>query len=267
MNRKVIHVLLLGLLVSMIVLFVGCGGNSSESDSINENSLLANKTALFYQYSATNDIELTYFPERKTVANWVDYIEIQSLFEQGINVREGFSLSSEIINYVQTENNSDWVYYGELKDDKPEGLGIIFEKNDFFEMDSIIIKYIGYFKDGKYDGYGVEFNCPSINDHMYYTLTANSFLEENRYLLNDVIYEGYYEKGKKQGKGIEVYSNAGGVVLETGHIFSLPEEIKYDILIGDFKKNETKECNIYSDGKLVFEGNFEDVEDWYYENY
>lgn len=84
------------------------------------------------------------------------------------------------MQYVQTLSDGDYLYYGKMKNGKPNGKGIIIEDVDAMNCKLPVI--LGNFKDGQLDGYAVKFET-------MYTFAVKS--------------EGYYKKGELNGEYIE----------------------------------------------------------------
>lgn len=88
-----------------------------------------------------------------------------------------------------TLEKSKYMYYGELKDNKPNGEGVLLKNID--KDDIYAIRYVGQFKDGTYNGFGLHYD--------------NLELIENEYLSNIGIeylsYEGEFKNGRHSGRG------------------------------------------------------------------
>jgi len=110
-------------------------------------------------------------------------------FMQKVNVGKETHviLEKDGAGYKQTLGSGEYVYYGAIKDGKPNGLGMIFA-NTTYEREALvnasvfIPKYSGNFKAGKYDGYGMEFRAWGI------------------------LQEGEYKNGKISGEVIAYHS-------------------------------------------------------------
>jgi hypothetical protein len=74
------------------------------------------------------------------------------------------------------------LYRGELNDDKPDGIGVLYKLIEWNDVKYSIILYIGEFKDGKYDGYGMKYYEPS---------------DENLYSFSDIYNDNFKEHLKK----------------------------------------------------------------------
>jgi len=114
----------------------------------------------------------------------VQYLEIASMF-----------LSQDY--YKITVNESKYVYWGELKDSIPNGIGIIMQeiKESIYGKSIFIPLYVGNFKDGNYSGYGKLYTF--IDNYSY---TDNEF-KMDQYGIYFKEYEGYFKNGEFSGKG------------------------------------------------------------------
>lgn len=171
-----------------------------------------------------SDIDLYMFNNRNIICNLInDSIEL--------NINSG-----EDVYYVDTStgwwfskyfkttyNNktSDYLYIGKVKDDKPNGNGVLL----YNKVGEWFISYAGGFKDGQKDGYGIEFAIDSkfysygisessiisiadtikIKDIMYIDSNDMTTEEMNEYCLyyssNYPLYEGEFSDNKMEGKG------------------------------------------------------------------
>lgn len=92
--------------------------------------------------------------------------------------------------WIQTMEESTTIYIGALKDGKPEGKGIIFDRYYNRGHQYWIPKYVGEFSKGKLNGYGIEIS----------NMTANREGEEEGILINFICREGEFTKGRLNGK-------------------------------------------------------------------
>lgn len=179
-------------------------------------------------------------------------------------------------NFKLTLDQSKYMYYGKLKDNKPNGEGVLLESTD--EGDVYSIKYVGEFKDGRYNGEGLYYgDFKDINSeldnmgvrYLYYKgefKDGNFSGKGNMYVpdLNidnyDKALEIYLEKNKKV---IESLSNKSENTSEP-YISKMP---LYDTRIlesGEFKKEELngEGTLYYSNGKIEYVGDFKKDEYW-----
>lgn len=149
---------------------------------------------------------------------------------------KGGALFKDKMYYAKTidEEKATYRYYGNLnRDNEPDGMGILLEKwtDDIYENRQeylVVVYYIGEFKDGYKDGYGIEYREDSIQDGIC------------------LKYEGEYKEGKYDGKGV-LYSGsiADNVGTEYATIakarlygYSTPDVHTYDFLFPNLGGNK-----------------------------
>lgn len=162
------------------------------------------------------------------------------------------------------EAEDDYIYYGELKDNRPDGYGVLFKKSEIFYGALISPKevyfnryYIGEFKDGKFNGFGLLFD---IEDESIDPLISRSPYPENsdeffNYYLNwenSVKYFGLFNDGLQSGKGNR-FSVFNLENLDSN--YDLNNLIYPIIEIGEFKgENLNGSGRIYWGGFLHYDG-------------
>lgn len=164
-----------------------------------------------YSYAQTHNIALHNFSTKlNSVINWYNtnsaaMQDTDNMYHLNIDQK---LLSSELC-YKITSENTNYVYVGALKDNRPDGIGYI-AKIDSDDLTLYVSNvYLGYFKDGYYDGYGLLFNDPDesdIADYQYYRDYPDKetfYTGEYLTCLNCVSYEGMFSKGEESGKGNE----------------------------------------------------------------
>ena len=110
--------------------------------------------------------------------------------ENMINVEESTGVFSDVPSYKRTVEETGDYYVGSVNaDNEPEGLGLLLKYNENYDM--VGLKYVGYFKEGKFDGYGLKSEA-----------LDEAFGYGSEYLEGIGFYEGYF----KEGNGIS--SNA-----------------------------------------------------------
>ena len=70
-----------------------------------------------------------------------------------------------------TNINSDYYYIGEIKNDRPNGIGIIYSKDGAVDYKVCA----GNFEDGELNGYGIQYNCLKH----FFSNKANTFLNNS----------------------------------------------------------------------------------------
>lgn len=102
-----------------------------------------------------------------------------------------------------TNINSDYYFIGEIKNDRPNGIGIIYSKDGAVDYKVCA----GNFEDGELNGYGIQYNCLKH----FFSNKANTFLNNSdtftnyskwdKKYYNYIIYEGEFKNGAREGKG------------------------------------------------------------------
>ena len=127
--------------------------------------------------------------------NLKDLAQIQSSSIQYLE-RIGKLFSEDY--YKITLSQTEYIYFGAFKNNLPNGLGmILIETINSKHLDKTIYipLYTGYFKDGRYSGYGKLF---TENDY-YSSNGVDAYFGE--YGMFYKSYEGYFDNGKFSGKG------------------------------------------------------------------
>lgn len=173
-------------------------------------------------YIKENEIDIPVFKESKKVKKYLDNCEK----DEPVNIMDmGFFTSY----YMATDSDSEYIYYGELKHDKPHGLGVI-KKKMVLDME----------KDGTIGG------IYSASDHPWL---------ENPVLCYATVYAGYMEKGKKNGYGMffSLPDNDSDTTL--GKELLGLSDILYQNIDDDPQKSVTESLN-----PLIYEGGFKSDE-------
>ncbi len=141
----------------------------------------------------------------------------QIIFEEDSDIIKRFNkdldqindLDNKLISRVKKEKKNwkkinisiDNYYVGELENNTPDGLGIIYKKK--FSED--IFEYIGYFRKGKFEGYGRKYD-------QYEGINYLGFFIDDKYngfgiliYYDRIDYIGYFNEGK--------YNNYGKLLL------------------------------------------------------
>lgn len=138
------------------------------------------------------------------------------------------------------DSHSKLFYVGEWDENIPDGIGMLCVDSD--RNGSVMPIYMGEWVDGMKDGYGCEFRFDR-----YGRKTGPGRLDivfENVPIL---MYEGYFEENKPQGKGISYYINPPDF------------EQKYRLHYGDHEGHQfiTGKGKEFTDGILMFSGEME----------
>lgn len=245
----------------------GSVGNSKDVSvryDINDmptDSYLYNKVKYVYKYMNKYNIETPYFSEKKKVAEMLTVSNRESEKYAQVYVTCYETLGGKL-EYSRTLEETEYLYWGEIsKDNKPDGIGIIFRNKEYYDLESNEFPvYIGEFKDGVYHGYGVEMKYPetTMSHTMDVIASWTSYDEETLQRFGEPIYEGYFEEGKKRGQAIDMNSDIGTMNMETGETVINPEDVQYIIEIGEWKYDQIEgEKKVYTFGILEFEGNYD----------
>lgn len=212
---KLIKSLILRSLIFMIfLLFTGCSNSPQTSQSSPNNTMnnvkvntssskteknLSNTTISSDNEVSNSDIsnDLSFKKEKEEFSKDV----IETLYSKDrIYVKlENKPFSSPY--YKTTINESDYIYYGDTKDNIPNGKGILlksmYEDNTKHLFAPI---YIGSFKNGVFNGFGFQYKDASQDDIIenFYS----SCIENLKYVgVTFKEYEGYFKDGKFSGIG------------------------------------------------------------------
>lgn len=166
-------------------------------------------------------------------------------------------------NYFSiTSEETEYVYSGELKDNRPSGFGALWKVQEGKEL----ILYCGNFSSGRYDGYGVKFKTYSddtVKIVLAKTLVGMLASRNYRDYLETITYIGAYSNGKKAGSGVGfVYPD---IKLAWKTLESDGSDLtELTVYTGTFKEFGddaiTGEVKIYTDGNLMYEGEMKNSE-------
>lgn len=214
-------------------------------------------------YIEHNDMDM-----KKIIKQWKK-IEDKSLrYEEYVPVKlnlEAFKTDY----YSQTKDGDNLFYAGEMKNGMPDGAGFLVETIPIYSgfdyaYDVVRLKYMGYFEDGYYSGWGIEYSCPDLEDvqnniFVYIENSEDGQMVCEKYF-NPIEYIGEFKKGERKGEGAEFsYPDISNFLeaLDYGTPVSELPDLAGDIMIiqGDYKNGEIHgDCVIYGKGKIVYEG-------------
>ncbi len=181
-----------------------------------------------WQYAKDNKIEMFDFADRKSVLEFTTQNNIDAMSGQQVYVEESTGWFSDAPSYKRTLEETGYHYIGQLNGEQmPDGLGMLLEYDVYNQTMSM--KYVGYFKNGTFDGYGIR---------------SGGVFEG--YLESIEFYEGYFKEGVKCGDGMAFNT-----------MIDAPD--KYSIIVGEYDNDiENGYVKQYKGGKLLYEGEMKD---------
>lgn len=163
-------------------------------------------------YIGKHNIILNSFPDKDKLKPKLD--QLKKELESNNSPIKYLELENHFFNesiYKLTSSQTNIIYLGELKDNKPNGLGLIahiintYATLDDKGKDIFLIKYFGYFENGLFDGFGNSFYIPNEGEifdlSSQYEETGLNYLDYINSRLNFLEYEGEFENGKETGLG------------------------------------------------------------------
>lgn len=264
-----------GLLVIGYIIFCLVSANDKSDDSTSEplsgedlseyahqeaeSGYIGKFTLRFSTYAAQNGIELNRFSDREKVDNYLAEVTAsQALTNQNTYILQ---TDSELFggNYFTatpiSEFNTDYysgeaVYIGEVNsNNRPDGCGMIsFPLNDIYadsESPTTIITYMGEFKNGRKNGYGVQFYIP---DSFYipqtvYNLAENKAVNSGIDVYEPLSEEYYFAYEYEFGGG---YSDEYTKAVHDNYDSIMHNLVNIPIYEGNFKDNKFSGKGNYS---------------------
>ncbi len=181
------------------------------------------------------------------------------------------------IQFKRTREPSEYLYFGELKDNRPDGYGILIQRSDV-EYGTINLEeryynflYIGQFIEGRYDGFGLQFCTPEMGIYSLYDLCpfdkgSDEFTHYYFMWYNYVTYFGYFSQGGQTGQG----NHFDAFTLDSSESNSKIDDLRYvHVQTGSFKNGllDGYGCD-YWNGLLQYEGELkEDLKHGYGKEY
>ena len=232
---------------------------SSETESALSNSL--SFVAKQVEYATKCSIELNRFPtEESKLAYWVEHSNEKLLYVDTDNL---FGAD----RYKITESYKGYLYYGELKDNRPDGYGILLAYTENFDYllsykeKPYALRYVGEFSDGQFDGFGLLFTESEngrnfLSDLRPYNIDTGENIDLYIAWANYVEYFGEFSGGYKEGKGnsfvlADFYIGLYEKALEEIDI----EHPRFSIDVGIYKNDELNGSNKqYVGGYLLYDG-------------
>lgn len=157
--------------------------------------------------------------------------------------------SNKIIYELTVKEETDYIYYGKMKNGKPDGYGVLYY--DRFPV------YIGEFRKGMKEGYGIDIENANLDDGYF------------------ISYEGEFKNGLRNGKGVQYSANSDDNVLDSYyHAVNMYEreilkyyDFRYNLPLfdnrivykGQFKEGEYngEGTLYYGSGQIMYEGDFD----------
>ncbi len=243
--------------------------NSSIFNDTNDTEVILEHISSHIAYARENNIRIIRFSkEEKALWDWLNSYE--DLTPKHLTYKGSLFGESE---FKRTENRGTYLYYGELKDNKPHGYGVLYKISEnnsygthmFFDDNNngyynYNRYYVGQFKNGKFDGYGLLYaeeknaysaiisrltrHSDAVVDeaiHYYYCIWGNP-----------VCYFGMFSNGERSGLGnyFNIFSISD---MEDDYDISTP--MYASVELGEFD-GESLNGNgkIYWGGHIYYEG-------------
>ena len=169
---------------------------------------------------------------REVVSDLIESIESDN-YSNIIKLKDDSSIFSSKKKYSITLDKADAYYFGKIKNNKPEGEGILFEGENLDEMINIKV-YIGNFEKGIFNGYGLMIERED-------GLGIENFKEYDKFsivdLLNDngiAIYEGNFKNFLPDGYAIAYYNPS----IHIDNSYKINIDVKSISYVGKWKKGE-----------------------------
>lgn len=203
------------ILITVVLVFAGLTiiGTLAPDDSSNTNSTTTKKVSTSKAKATTkksNSTSTTSSASNSTSTSSVPFSKqendfssdtIQKLYSKSMNY---LTLKSSLFSpdyYKLTLDQSDYIYYGDLKDNEPDGKGILLQRVENAVSRNLYAPiYIGYFKSGNFNGFGYKYTLASDNN-MIQNIFSDFVDKFNEVGVTYKQYEGYFSDGKFDGKG------------------------------------------------------------------
>lgn len=236
-------------------------------------------------YIEKNDIKVNIFNKPKKVEDYINNCDGEFVSVERVT---GFFQEPY---YAMTRGSTEFVYMGQMKDNKPDGIGALFKlvnlsmgENDngelvadveeysdwSYEEDTYFARiYIGNFKEGRPEGYGIEFSSPGDDDYFINNIYLDDY-ENGDYqtaiydMANPQRYEGEFKEGNYSGQGnayiyMDSYSYEADIgdenveeidLGEYSELFGEEKGRKMQEIVSGRNKDITISSGYYEDGEL-----------------
>lgn len=252
---------------------------SKDSKMDSESSqALAVENLLFHRlYTDLGTVEIHRFSERRDALEWmVENFTNRETYDEMVPV----ILENPLIGksyYTIAAGPSNLYYIGETKDYRPHGFGAVFGLSTgagtYDLQGEAFFQYVGNFKNGMMDGYGILF-APDEANITYACKDAIQIMADHgmsfsddtgeklaRYLFDYVSYEGFFEENKKEGKGNEFGFYWDEDVIRFLEPLNPPIEgylfgpVYPNVTMGEYKNGKLNGyAKIYKSNHLIYEG-------------
>ena len=217
----------------------------------------------FYLQNKPMDI-YNFSKEEEKIAESAKKAKTEKCYLKG---SEGF-LNTSIITYKKADQETDLIYMGEIKDEKPNGYGVVSRVinygSDSNPKFAYQIMYDGMFKKGKYSGFGKSFfTFQDENETWQYKEFVNQSEDAQKCVndyFNELEYIGYFKDGQYDGNGTFItYPNRKFTSTNLERVtMRADEDPRYytlGITSSNFKKGEMAgKAKLYYADYLLYDG-------------
>ena len=205
------HIKLTALILVAALLLSGCGGSSTDdSDSGSHSEFYQALSILMHQpYIDATGISVHYSSERKKIVSQIE----DALNGTPVSVAKTSNGLFGDDYYELTNGPLPYYYFGEMKDNRPDGFGVLVKGGglrgdhsgvditDIYTLNDLI--YAGNFSKGKFNGYGVIFESAicmldEVKEHGAIKNDALNMI--NIYNAAHATADGNWKNGKLTGK-------------------------------------------------------------------
>lgn len=237
----------------------------SESGEVQADNVSVWSTEYLSFYLQNKSLEIYDFSKEEKKASVIaKKVKPEQCYIKG----SGGFLNNSIITYKKTDEETDFVYMGEIKDEKPDGYGMLYKLinygSDYEPVLARQVVYEGMFKKGKYSGFGKSYFFFQDENEAW---KFREFVEQsgdaqkcvNDYF-NELEYVGYFENGQFEGNGIfitypdKLYTSTYSKRISM-RADEDPQYYTLGIVSSNFKKGEMNgEAKLYYADYLSYDG-------------
>ena len=240
------------LVVFLCALLPGCGSQTAEeAGDISSQAEQLLEVLCHQPYFERIDIKTNCSAKRADMIQRA--ARVMSQEPVSIAVEEGGLLKGEY--YAVTHNVSSLIYYGDIKDNRPHGFGVVMEMVD--DGENFLFRYIGNLKSGRPNGYGAEFSTNNAPTEVPGIEEENIELART-YLRNYLLYDGGWKNGKPSGEGNYYFWRGINNVPVVDGYWGGPY-YPQQVTVGTFKSGGTRgKAKMYAYQTLVYDGGLKD---------